>query len=232
MPKQKFILPAKENILNFFCNACNPTFYWSVRCTPCSCWVCPCMGHTRQKSLLFKLIVKFFLKGVVFMFWHDIVYIELLYCVTHFQLIWNWNKIVVVENAKKCRQNSTFPFYSKQINVITGAPVERRARGNCPRCPPFNPALYVTFYQINKLSANIWFFHYSWNGFTCRMKWFLGSDYKYRITKRSLTALDLSSINWSLGSVLGVSFYQLGKWFVHIFVSHSKRLLWRRTVIF
>ena len=47
------------------------------------------MRHTRQKSPLFKLIVKFFVKGVVFMFWHDIVYIELLYCVTHFQLIWN-----------------------------------------------------------------------------------------------------------------------------------------------
>jgi len=31
------------------------------------------MGHTRQKRTLFKLIVKFFLKDVVFMFWHDIV---------------------------------------------------------------------------------------------------------------------------------------------------------------
>jgi len=46
-----------------------------------------------------------------------------------------------------------------------GAPLERRARDICPRCLPFNPALYVTFYQINKLSVNIWFFHYSWNGF-------------------------------------------------------------------
>ena len=27
-------------------------------------------------------------------------------------------------------------FYLKQIFVITGAPLERRARGNCPRCPP------------------------------------------------------------------------------------------------
>jgi len=32
------------------CNACNPTLYWPVRCTPWSCWVCPCMGHTRQKK--------------------------------------------------------------------------------------------------------------------------------------------------------------------------------------
>jgi len=27
-------------------------------------------------------------------------------------------------------------FYLKQINIITGAPLERRVRGNCPRCPP------------------------------------------------------------------------------------------------
>jgi len=40
-----------------------------------------------RKSTLFKLIVNFFLKGVVFMFWHDILYIELLYCVTNFELV-------------------------------------------------------------------------------------------------------------------------------------------------
>jgi len=40
-----------------------------------------------RKSTLFKLIANFF-KGVVFMFWHDIVYIELLYCVTNFELVW------------------------------------------------------------------------------------------------------------------------------------------------
>jgi len=27
-------------------------------------------------------------------------------------------------------------FYLKQMNVITGGPLERRARGNCARCPP------------------------------------------------------------------------------------------------
>jgi len=43
-------------------------------------------GTLDRKSTLFKLIVKFFLKGVVFMFWQDIVYIELLYCVTNFDL--------------------------------------------------------------------------------------------------------------------------------------------------
>jgi len=41
-----------------------------------------------RKSTLLKLIVKFFLKGVVFMFWHDIVCIDLLYCVTNFKLVW------------------------------------------------------------------------------------------------------------------------------------------------
>ena len=43
-------------------------------------------GTLDRKSTLFKLIVKFFLKGVVFMFWHDIVYTELLYSVTNFDL--------------------------------------------------------------------------------------------------------------------------------------------------
>ena len=33
-------------------------------------------GKLDRKSNLFKLIVKFFLKGGVFMFWHDIVYID------------------------------------------------------------------------------------------------------------------------------------------------------------
>ena len=33
-------------------------------------------------------------------------------------------------------------FYLKQINVLTGAPLERRSRGNCPCCfPPLNPDL-------------------------------------------------------------------------------------------
>jgi len=45
-------------------------------------------GRLDRKRTLFKLIVKFFLKGFVFMFWHDIVYIELLYCVTNFELVW------------------------------------------------------------------------------------------------------------------------------------------------
>jgi len=45
------------------------------------------LGTLDRKSTLFKLIVKIFLKGVVFMFWNDIVYIELLYCVTNFGLV-------------------------------------------------------------------------------------------------------------------------------------------------
>jgi len=43
-------------------------------------------GIFDRKSTLFKLVVKFFVKGVVFMFWHDIVFIELLYCVRYLGL--------------------------------------------------------------------------------------------------------------------------------------------------
>jgi len=46
----------------------------------------PCMGHIRQKTCPFQIGCKIFLKGVVFMFWHDILYMELLYCVTKFEL--------------------------------------------------------------------------------------------------------------------------------------------------
>jgi len=36
------------------CNARNPTFYWPVRCTPCSCRVCPNAWVTldRKSTLL------------------------------------------------------------------------------------------------------------------------------------------------------------------------------------
>jgi len=34
-------------------------------------------GTLDTKSTIFKLVVKFFLKGVVLIFWQDIVYIEL-----------------------------------------------------------------------------------------------------------------------------------------------------------
>jgi len=45
-------------------------------------------GTLDRKCTLFKLIVNFFLNGVVSMFCHDIVYIEFLYCVTNFELVW------------------------------------------------------------------------------------------------------------------------------------------------
>ena len=45
-------------------------------------------GTLDRKSTLFKLIVKLFLKGVVFMFRHNVVCTELLYCVTNFELVW------------------------------------------------------------------------------------------------------------------------------------------------
>ena len=43
------------------------------------------------------------------MFWHDIVCMELLYCVANFEVVWTWNKVAVVENAKKWRLYLTFP---------------------------------------------------------------------------------------------------------------------------
>jgi len=55
-----------------------------VKCALCIRQV----GHSRQKTHPFQIDCKIFLKGVVFMFWYDIVYIELLYCVTNFELVW------------------------------------------------------------------------------------------------------------------------------------------------
>jgi len=39
------------------------------------------------ESTLFKWSVKFFLKDIV-MFYHDNIYIELVYCVKIFELVW------------------------------------------------------------------------------------------------------------------------------------------------
>jgi len=94
------------------CNACNPTFLTGQVYPMLISSVPHAWGTLDRQSTLFKLIVKFFLKGVVFIFWHDIVYVELLYCVTNFELDWTWNKVAVVENAKKCRLYSTFPYFT------------------------------------------------------------------------------------------------------------------------
>jgi len=45
-------------------------------------------GTLDRKKKTFRIDCRIFLKGVVFMFWHDIVYIKLLYCVTNFELVW------------------------------------------------------------------------------------------------------------------------------------------------
>jgi len=45
-------------------------------------------GTLHSKSTLLRLIAILFLKGIVFMLRYDIVYIELLYCVTNFELVW------------------------------------------------------------------------------------------------------------------------------------------------
>jgi len=53
----------------------------------------------------------------------------------------------------------------------------------------------------------------------------------YRIKKDILAALDLASVHWLLGRVLGVFFYKFGKWFARLFISHANQLQ-RRTAIF
>jgi len=67
-------------------------------------------GTFDRKSTLFKMGVQFLLKGIVFMFWHNVAYIELLYCVTNFELVWTWVKAAVVRNAKKRRLCPNFPY--------------------------------------------------------------------------------------------------------------------------
>ena len=94
------------------CNACNPTFF--DRSGVPHAW-----GTLDRKNTLFKLIIKFFVKGVIFMFWHDIVHIELLYCLTNFELVWTWNKVAVVENAKKCWLYPIFPYLHFSLKIFT-----------------------------------------------------------------------------------------------------------------
>jgi len=55
---------------------------------PCSNQVCPRHEVHSTEKVPFLMIGNFFLKGVVFMFWHDIVHIELLYCATKFEPVW------------------------------------------------------------------------------------------------------------------------------------------------
>jgi len=48
--RQSAIAYFTRDITWTLCNACNPTFYWPVRCTPCSCRVCPMDGaHSTEK---------------------------------------------------------------------------------------------------------------------------------------------------------------------------------------
>jgi len=87
----------------------------------------PCMGRgLTEKVPLFELLVKFFLKGVVFIFLHDIVYIELLYCMTNFELVCTWNKVAVVGNAKKV---STVPHLPLRVRQALPPPLKTDSTG-------------------------------------------------------------------------------------------------------
>jgi len=50
------------------------------------------------------------------------MYIELLYCVTNSKLVWTWNKVAVVENAKKV---STVPHLPLHFPIWTGTFIVR-----------------------------------------------------------------------------------------------------------
>jgi len=67
-------------------------------------------GTLNRKSTFQNVLYNFFLKGVVVMFWHDFVYVKLLYCVTNIKLVWTWNKVAVADIGKKCRLYPTFPY--------------------------------------------------------------------------------------------------------------------------
>ena len=131
------------------CNACNPTFYWPVRCTPWSCRVCPIPGaHSTEKVLFWNWLQKNFLKGVVFLFWRDIFYIELLYYVTNFELVWTWNKAAVIENAKSvdCTPPSTTPVV-----------LNRRSADRCRSASTFLPVRQIYYNFISQLqNARCW----------------------------------------------------------------------------
>ena len=100
------------------CNACDPAFYWPVRCSPCSCQVCSMHGVHSTEKVPFSIDCRIFSKGVVFIFWHHIAHIELLYCVTNFELVWTWNKVAVFEDAKKSRLYPTLPYHDSHWLLV------------------------------------------------------------------------------------------------------------------
>jgi len=102
------------------CNACNPTFFDRSGVPHVHVECASCLGHTQQKKYLLKCIVQFFLKGVVVMFWHDFLYVKLLYCVTNIKLVWTWNKAAVADIGKKCRLYPTFPYIKGKIKYNEG----------------------------------------------------------------------------------------------------------------
>jgi len=96
-----------------------PNFLLTGRVYPMLMPIVPqAWGSHNRNNTLFKLIVKFFQKGVIFMFWHDILYVQLLYCVTNVEFVWTWNKAALVENAKKCRLYSTFLFLHFSLKIF------------------------------------------------------------------------------------------------------------------
>ena len=76
-------------------------------------------GTFDRKSILLKLIIKFFLKGVVFMFWHDIVYMQLLSCVTNVEVVCSVFCISMMVGLDPICSGVAFEFLCSQ-EVICG----------------------------------------------------------------------------------------------------------------
>ena len=67
-------------------------------------------AYSIEKVPFLNWLYNFFLKGVVFLSWHDIVHIELLYSVTKSKFDWTCIKVAAVKNAKMRLPYPTFPY--------------------------------------------------------------------------------------------------------------------------
>jgi len=73
-------------------------------------------------NLLHEIFFTLRLSEILFLFTNCLISIFRAFstnksCVTNFEIVWTWNKVAVVENAKKCRLYPTFP-YALQSNAF------------------------------------------------------------------------------------------------------------------
>jgi len=77
-------------------------------------------GHTPQKKCHFWIDCKIFSEGrfLRVLAGYCVHSVALFYCVTNFSLVWTWNKVAVVEKAKKCRLYPTLPYIKYIANIL------------------------------------------------------------------------------------------------------------------